>query len=244
MITDRREFLQAAAILGTAAAAGAVKVNAQPTQPNAQAIVPTAGKTTVHTLPELPYPYDALEPYIDAKTVELHHDKHQAGYVANLNKAEDELAKARGKNDYSLIDYWTKKVAFNGAGNFLHTVYWNSMGPKSPIKPSDDLMKKINEDFGSFDKFKDQFNAAAKTVEGSGWALLVVNLEGNLQIVQVENHQHLTTWNVVPILACDVWEHAYYLKYQNKRPDYVAAWWNVVNWEWVSKRFAQVRMWK
>ena len=246
MDSKRREFLETAAVLGTAAAVGtaisSVQANAQPTPPGKQATVPTAGKVDIHKLPELPYAYNALEPYIDAKTVEIHHDKHHAAYVANLNKAEDELAKARGKNDYSLIDYWTKKVSFNGAGNFLHTLYWDTMSPKSNMKPTDDLEKKLTEDFGSFEKFKEQFTSSAKTVEGSGWALLTINVDGNMQVLQAEIHQNLTTWNVIPILVCDVWEHAYYLKYQNKRPDYIAAWWNVVNWEAVSKRYAMFKM--
>jgi len=219
-----------------AAAIGSSFTNLKAEEQPAHSDTPNTVKA-IHQLPVLPYSIDGLEPYIDSKTLEIHHDKHHAAYVAGLNKAEDEIAKARAKNDYSILDYWTKKASFHGAGHFLHSLYWVSMTPKSGSKPQDVLMKKISEDFGNFDTFKNQFTAAAKSVEGSGWALLTSNFEGKLQIFQVEKHENLTTWNVVPIIACDVWEHAYYLKYQNKRPDYILAWWNIVDWESAEKRY-------
>lgn len=237
MPTNRREFIQTSAMLGTAAAfAGSILGNS----PEVHAQDKPAGAVSAYKLMPLPYPYDALEPYIDARTVELHHDKHHNAYVAGLNKAEEELAKARAKGDFSMVDYWEKKAAFHGAGNFLHNVYWNCMAPKAGGQPKGELMKKIAEDFGSFDMFKNQFSGVGKAVEGSGWALLAYTSDRKLKIYQVEKHENLTSWNAMPILACDVWEHAYYLKYQNMRADYIAAWWNVVNWDWVEKRYIEL----
>ena len=193
-----------------------------------------SGSLTKHELPSLPYAYADLEPYIDAQTMELHHSKHHKAYVDGLNKAEAELAKARAAGDFSMIQHWTKQSAFHGGGHALHTLFWQSMAsPKNGAggTPQGELSSKINEDFGSFDAFKKQFSAAALAVEGSGWAILHQRHSDNrLIILQAENQHKLSTWNTTPLLALDVWEHAYYLKYQNKRADYIQAWWNVVNW--------------
>lgn len=224
MSSKRREFLIAT---GGAVAAASLSSMAQTGQK--QSILGTPVK---HELMKLPYPYEALEPVIDARTLELHHTKHHQAYVTGLNKAEEELAKARGSNDYSLIQHWSKQASFHGAGVFLHNLYWNSMGPNAGGKPEGILGEKINKSFGNFDAFKAQFAAAAKAVEASGWAILGYKPdEDRLFVFQVENHQKLTTWNVIPLMTIDVWEHAYYLKYQNKRVDYVDAWWNLVNWK-------------
>ena len=232
MSTDRRDFIKTAAILSSAVALGTSSMKAL-------APVNNEAQKSNHTLPPLPYPYTGLEPYIDATTVELHHDKHHAAYVQNLNKAENELAQARAKNDYSMVDYWTKKVAFNGAGHFLHTIYWNTMAPKSSKQASDFLVAVINESFGNMENFKNQFSAVAKSVEGSGWALLGASADWKLHILLVEKHENMSYWNLMPVLALDVWEHAYYLKYQNKRADYIAAWWNIVNWDTVEHLIKQ-----
>ncbi|MCX7929886.1 MAG: superoxide dismutase [Chlorobi bacterium] len=196
---------------------------------------------TQHVLPPLPYPYDALEPYIDAKTMEIHHSKHHQAYVDGLNKAEAELAKARAGGDYSTVEYWSKKAAFNGGGHFLHSMFWEIMaaptkGGGSKIPPR--LESALKDSFGSVEAFRAHFSAAAAAVEGSGWALLHVRPnDGRLIVLQAENQHKLSPWGVVPIMGLDVWEHAYYLKYQNRRADYIKAWWNVVNWEKVEDNY-------
>jgi Fe-Mn family superoxide dismutase len=183
-----------------------------------------------HKLPVLPYKYNELEPIIDAGTLELHYSKHHAAYVAGLNKAEFEIVDALGRKEFGMVDYWTKKMAFHGAGHFLHTLYWNSMTPKGGGLPKGNLKDQINNDFGNFEKFKSMFNSLAGSVEGSGWALLAYRpSDKKLVVLQIENHQKLTTWDVIPLLVIDVWEHAYYLKYQNKRADYINAWWDIAN---------------
>ncbi|MDR6224618.1 superoxide dismutase [Desmospora profundinema] len=200
-----------------------------------------------HVLPPLPYPYDALEPYIDAKTMRLHHDDHHRSYVEGLNKAEKMMAQARRTGDFDLIKHWEREAAFNGAGHYLHTLFWETMTPKGGGKPTGALARQIRQDFGSFDAFKKHFSAAAEKVEGGGWAILVWSPRSHrLEILQAEKHQNLSQQDQVPLLPLDVWEHAYYLKYPNKRKDYIDAWWNVVNWPAVSRRYRQARrlLWK
>lgn len=185
-----------------------------------------------HELPPLPYDYNALEPYYDKETVRIHHDKHHATYVNNLNKAEEELAKARETGDYALIQHWEKSLAFNGSGDLLHTLFWESMTTHNDRGPRDGLLESLNKSFGSVENFQKQFSAAAVAVEGSGWALLGYQPAfDNLYVLQVENHQKLTLWGIRPILTLDVWEHAYYLKYQNRRAEWAENWWHIVNWE-------------
>ncbi len=228
---ERREFLR---MLGSVAAVGTVAWGI-PAQQQSQ----DAGEIREHTLPPLPYPYDALEPYIDAKTMELHHMRHHQAYVDGLNRAERELAKARATGDFTYVEYWSKKAAFNGGGHFLHTLFWSIMAPPGNGgggEPTGRLRQLIERDFGSFEAFRRHFSAAALAVEGSGWALLHYRpADGRLLILQVENQHKLTPWGAVPIMGIDVWEHAYYLKYQNRRKDYIEAWWNVVNWAQVEK---------
>ncbi len=236
MDTSRRDFLMTA---GGIALAGGVLAGATTAQAQgAQA----GGVLTEHKLPELPYAYDALEPYIDAMTMELHHSKHHAAYVTGLNKAEAELAKARAANDYALVQHWSRQAAFHGGGHYLHSMFWTIMAPPGNGgggKPTGALLAKIEEDFGSFEAFQAHFSAAAVAVEGGGWALLHYRPEDKrLVVLQAESQQKLSPWGSVPILGIDVWEHAYYLKHQNRRADYVKDWWNVVNWEQVAKNFA------
>ncbi|MEX1031389.1 MAG: Fe-Mn family superoxide dismutase [Paenibacillaceae bacterium] len=195
-----------------------------------------------HTLPPLPYPYKALEPHIDEQTMRIHHDKHHQSYVDGLNTAEKKLHEAREQNNFDLVKHWERELAFNGAGHYLHTIFWNIMSPKGGGLPSGPIAEQIRDDFGSFDAFKRQFSAAAEKVEGGGWAILVWSPRSHrLEILQAEKHQNLSQWDVVPLLVLDVWEHAYYLKYQNKRADYIKAWWEVVNWQHVNDRFEQAR---
>lgn len=191
-----------------------------------------------HRLPPLPYAYDALEPYIDEETMRIHHDKHHQSYVDGLNTAENKLAEARRTGDFALVKHWERELAFNGAGHYLHTIFWNEMSPQGGGRPTGALLNAIETSFGSYDAFKKQFSEAANKVEGGGWAILVWSpRSGRLEILTAEKHQNLSQWDVVPLLALDVWEHAYYLKHQNKRDDYIKDWWNVVNWPYVSERY-------
>ena len=236
MEQSRRDFL---ASTGLVAAAGLVAARpatsvAETTPVTTALTTAPAGKLTTHELPKLPFAYNALEPFIDAQTMELHHSKHHAAYVKGLNEAELELAKARASGDYSLIQHWSRKAAFNGGGHALHTLFWKTVAPAGKgggDEPTGGLLKNINDDFGSLANFKAQFSAAAIQVEGAGWAILHIrHADNRLLVLQAENQQKITAWDTTPLLALDVWEHAYYLKYQNKRADYVSAWWNVVNW--------------
>ncbi len=195
-----------------------------------------------YTLPDLPYAYDALEPHIDAQTMRIHHDKHHAGYVRGLNGALSKLAELRSAGgDQPTLQHWERKLSFNGGGHINHTLFWLGMAPAGSGgggRPGDALGERIDRDFGSFDKFAWQFKAAAAGVEGSGWGWLAWETLGQrLVVVQMENQQKLLFAGLVPILGVDVWEHAYYLKYQNQRGAYLDAFMNVVKWGEVSRRF-------
>ena len=193
-------------------------------------------KPQAFALPLLPY--RSLEPIIDDATLALHHDKHHAAYVAGANKALDELAKARDAGDFALVKHWERELAFHGSGVLLHNLYWESMAPGGKGKPAAALAEAIAASFGSQEKMLAQFAAATKAVEGSGWGVLVWEpATQRLAVLTIEKHQDLTVWGCTPILVCDVWEHAYYLKYQNKRPDYVDAWAKIIDWDGASKRF-------
>lgn len=195
-----------------------------------------------HTLPPLPYPYNALEPYIDEKTMHLHHDKHHKSYVEGLNKAEKEMEKARQSGNFSLIKHWEREAAFNGAGHYLHTIFWKNMKPKGGGKATGAIAREINRTFGGFEKFKQHFSAAAEKVEGGGWALLIWAPRAHrVEILQAEKHQNLSQQDMIPILVLDVWEHAYYLKYNSDRKAYIDAWWHVVDWDNVNYRFLKAR---
>ncbi len=198
-----------------------------------------------YELPPLPYAYDALEPYIDEQTMRLHHDKHHLAYVNGLNAALEKLEAARSSGDYGLVKHFSREAAFHGSGHLLHTIFWPNMAPAGKGgggEPDGELAAQIAKDFGSFANFKAHFSAASNAVEGSGWGLLVWEpVAGHLEILQSEKHQNLTQWGVIPLLVLDVWEHAYYLKYQNARASYVEAWWNVVNWSDVAARFKAAR---
>jgi Fe-Mn family superoxide dismutase len=198
-----------------------------------------------HELPALPYDYNALEPTIDEQTMHLHHDIHHKGYVDGLNNAEKKLAEARAAGDYALVKHWSREAAFHGSGHFMHALFWPNMAPAGKGgggEPTGELAAQIKKDFSSFEAFRKHYSAAAVAVEGSGWAVLAWQPQGKqLVILQSEKHQQLTQWGVVPLLVLDVWEHAYYLKYQNKRAAYVEAWWNVVNWADVAARLAKAR---
>lgn len=205
--------------------------------------VPVGG----HTLPPLPYAYNALEPYIAEEIMRLHHDKHHQSYVDGLNKAEREMQKARRRNDYELIKHWEREAAFHGAGHYLHTIFWEIMSPDGGGEPGGELAAQIRQDFGSFRKMKEHFSAAANEVEGGGWAFLVWSPRAQrLEILQAEKHQNLSQQDMIPLLVLDVWEHAYYLQYKNERQPYIENWWNVVNWPAVEARYhkAQELRWQ
>ncbi|MBP1157530.1 MULTISPECIES: Fe-Mn family superoxide dismutase [unclassified Paenibacillus] len=222
----------------TATQEGTWSSDIRPTTP-ALKPVPIGG----HQLPSLPYAYNALEPHIDAETMRLHHDKHHKSYVDGLNKAETMLAKARESGDFALVKHWEREAAFNGAGHYLHTIFWNVMKPGGGGPASGAIAAEIKKSFGSFEAFKKHYSAAADKVEGGGWAILVWSPRSHrLEILQAEKHQNLSQWDVIPLLVLDVWEHAYYLKYKNERSKYIEAWWNTVNWDHVNERFSAARM--
>ena len=220
----------------------------QPLTSEAAATIPTVASMLgfdanqgEYVLPPLPYAFDALEPVIDAQTMELHHSRHHQAYVNGLNLAIRKLAEARATGDFALVKHWSREVSFNGGGHVLHTLFWNNMQPVGrSSKPSDAFMRQIARSFGSLEAMKAHFSAAATAVEGGGWAILGrESLSGNLMVIQAEKQQDLTVWGMTPLLALDVWEHAYYLQYQNRRADYVKAWWEVVNWDDVSARWGR-----
>lgn len=196
-------------------------------------------------LPELPYSFDALEPSIDAKTMEIHHDKHHAAYTSNLNLAI-EGTDFEGKTIEEILvkGFDNKAVRNNGGGFYNHSLFWEILSPNGGGKPEGKLLQAIEESFGSFEKFKEEFENKAKTQFGSGWAWLSAK-DGKLQVSSTPNQDNPLMPGVevkgTPILALDVWEHAYYLNYQNRRPDYVAAFWNIVNWEKVAENFENAK---
>jgi len=195
-----------------------------------------------HTLPDLPYPYDAFTSVIDEETMHLHHDKHHAGYVAGLNAAEAALAEARRNNDFKAVKHLSREAAFHGSGHILHTIFWENLSPDGGGTPGGELASAINRDFGGFDSFRAQLTAASNAVEGSGWGVLGYNkIFGNLVVLQAEKHQDLVQWGTVPLLVVDVWEHAYYLKYQNRRPEFVAALFDIFNWDDATRRLAAAK---
>lgn len=189
------------------------------------------------TRPQLPYSYDALEPHIDAQTMEIHHSKHHQGYINNANKLLEGTEWA-DKEPCEILQNLAKipenirtGVQNNVGGHCNHSFFWATISPNGGGMPTGSLAEKINEDFGSFEAMKEQFNAAAATRFGSGWAWLVLNKDGNLEVISTANQDSPLSIGYTRVLGLDVWEHAYYLNYQNKRPDYIQAFWNVVNWE-------------
>lgn len=196
-------------------------------------------------LPELDYKHDALEPHIDAKTMEIHHGKHHAGYTKKLNAAIEgtDLEGKTIENILINLDLSNKAVRNNGGGFYNHSLFWKVMSPNGGGEPSGELAKAIDESFGSFEAFKDAFSTAAAGQFGSGWAWLCVHKDGKLEVCSTANQDNPLMPNVgcggTPVLGLDVWEHAYYLNYQNRRPDYIDAFFNVINWEEVSKRYSE-----
>ncbi|XP_046406084.1 superoxide dismutase [Mn], mitochondrial isoform X2 [Ischnura elegans] len=196
-----------------------------------------------HCLPDLPYDFNALEPVISAEIMKLHHGKHHATYVTNLNVAEEKLHEAKAKNDVSAIIALAPALKFNGGGHINHSIFWSNLSPNGGGEPSGDLMQAICRDFGSFENFKTQLQATAVGVQGSGWGWLGFNKQSKrLQLAACANQDPLeATTGLVPLFGIDVWEHAYYLQYKNVRPDYVKNIFNIANWKDVEARFNQAQ---
>lgn len=234
---NRRQMLGA---LGSLAVAGgwigleADETIAGPTEQGA------VDKPKEYTLAPLSYDYDALEPHIDARTMTLHHDKHHAGYVEGLNRAMAGLAAMRGAgsaDDLAAVRYLTDELAFHGSGHVLHSIFWKNMKENGGGEPAGSLSRHIDRDFGSCSRMQAHLSAAAQNIQGSGWGILAWEpLGGRMLVLAAEKHQNATMWGCVPLLVLDVWEHAYYLKYQNNRGRYIKAFWNVVNWASVAWR--------
>ncbi len=230
---DKRSFLKTSALLGISALLHPFSAWAAPKE--------------IFTLPALSYGFDALEPHIDKMTMEIHHGKHHKSYVDNLNKAitGTPLEKMSLFEIMKTVSKHPTAVRNNAGGHYNHSMFWSIMAAPNTDKPSADLIAAITKKFGSFDKFKEEFNKAATTRFGSGWAWLVVDTKGELMITSTPNQDN-PLMDVVPakergfpVMGIDVWEHAYYLKYQNKRPDYIANWWNVLNWKAISERYTE-----
>ena len=201
-----------------------------------------------YSLPDLPYSYDALEPFIDTQTMEIHHQKHHNAYITKLNAALESSSAWQGKdieevvkNPNSVPENIRTAVRNNGGGHYNHSLFWNIMGPNAGGEPGGDLASSIDEAFGSFAEFKEEFSGAAANRFGSGWAWLVLDPSGKLVVLSTANQDNPITEGFKPLMGLDVWEHAYYLKYQNRRPEYVDNWWNVVNWSAVADKFDSLK---
>jgi Fe-Mn family superoxide dismutase len=203
-----------------------------------------------YTLPPLPYAYDALEPHIDARTMEIHHTKHHQAYTDKLNAALETCPQEVQNKDILEIlsnlsvvqDSQRGAVNFNGGGYDNHKLFWNNMKANGGGEPGGAIADAINASFGSFTSFKETFSSKTAVIQGSGWGWLVFNPSSKkVEFITMPNQDSPRTKGLIPLLGCDVWEHAYYLKYQNKRPDYIASWWNVINWDEVNKRLSQIK---
>ncbi|HVZ73803.1 MAG TPA: superoxide dismutase [Polyangia bacterium] len=191
-----------------------------------------------YTLPELTYDYGALEPHVSARIMELHHSKHHAAYVTGANQTLEKLDEARAKGDFAAIAALERALAFHTSGHLLHSIFWTNLAPKAGGQPDGKLAEAINKDFGSFDTFKKQLNAAASTIMGSGWAALVREpVAGKLLVTQIYDHQSNGIQGATPLLVLDAWEHAFYLQYENRKTEFFDAVWNLWNWKDVAKRF-------
>ncbi len=234
MKLDRREFLRLAgmgAVAGSLATAGFA--------------APEGGgeDKMAFELPDLPYAYDALEPYYDEQTVRLHHDKHHAAYVAGLNGAVEQAERMLKSGDFGHAKAVAKATAFHGSGHMLHSIFWTNMKPGGGGEPTGELAEAISKQFGSFGSFKKLFLATTNAVEGSGWGILAFCPTTHmLAVLQAEKHENLAVWGLMPILALDVWEHACYLKYQNKRTEWTKAFMDhLVNWDEVARRLKEAK---
>ena len=239
---DRRRVLQGLGLglAGAGALAGVQGVGADDDEgkPGQEVDLSGAYGGGEYTLPDLPYEYDALEPTIDARIMELHHSAHHQGYVAGTNAALDELAELRESGDFEGIKRVKRDLSFNLSGHVNHSIFWENMSPDGGGEPEGALCDRLIEDFGSVERFREEFSEAAKTVESNGWAWLFYEpVADRLIIGQVESQNRLEHQGTTPLLGLDVWEHAYYLQYENRRGEYVESWWDVVDWDDVAQRY-------
>ncbi|HEY9808013.1 MAG TPA: superoxide dismutase [Halomicronema sp.] len=248
MSLNRRNFLFITGASVAAVTAGACNAlgNSRVVSKNSSTPTQIAQNTGAFELAPLPYAFNALEPHIDARTMEFHHDKHHAAYVKNLNDAITKHPELKGKTAEELVRDINKipedirtSVRNNGGGHVNHTMFWEIMSPNGGGEPTGAIADAIKQSFGSFDNFKKQFNDAGAKRFGSGWAWLVRTPAGKLEVTSTANQDSPFMDGNYPIMGNDVWEHAYYLNYQNRRADYLTAWWNVVNWDEINKRFAK-----
>jgi len=247
MMITRRQAIKTTALASAALATLPGAIAQQPLPTGRVERLITTTDSGPFTLPPLPYAYDALEPHIDAQTMQIHHDKHHAAYVANLNKAIAEFPDLGNKPVENLLkdlnsvpDKIRTAVRNNGGGHYNHSLFWQMMKKDGGGEPAGDLAKAIAAGFGSFSAFKDNFTKAALGQFGSGWAWLAFDGQ-KLRIEPTPNQETVLSVGGTQLLGLDVWEHAYYLKYQNKRADYIAAWWNVVNWDFVAERHSKLK---
>jgi Fe-Mn family superoxide dismutase len=231
---DRKQFLSASAILSAASILPTQSVLAENYAANGLDKLTDANGNFLH-LP-LPYNKNFLEPYMDEETVYLHHTFHHGGAVKGANNDLKMIRKAMDENNLETVDYWTKKLSYHFSSHILHSIFWTNLTNKK-TDPSGDLLKRIEKDFGSYDKLKGYISKTSKDVDGNGWGILGYQpYSDKLTILQCENHEKLTQWGVIPLLVIDVWEHSYYLKYKNKRSDFVDAMMNIINWDSVAER--------
>lgn len=236
---NRREFMESSLVASGLAFAAAGTAMAQGRARYTDKLTDESGK---YAVAPLPYANDALEPAIDARTVDLHYNNHHKPAAAAANRAEEELAKARESGQFALVKHHEKELAYQLSSHILHTIYWTNLGGKGG-EPGGELAKAINTEFGSYARFKAQLAAVSGAVEASGWGVLGYHPSTKkLMILQCENHQKQTAWGIVPLLLVDVFEHAYYLKYQNRRAEYVSNLFNIINWENVAARYDAARV--
>ena len=231
---NRKQFLSASAILSAATILPDQSVLAQNYQANGLDKLTDASGNFLHQ--PLPYNKNFLEPYMDEETVYLHHTFHHGGAVKAANKDLQMIRKAMDENNLETVDYWTRKLSYHFSSHVLHTIFWTNLTNKK-TEPKGDLLKRIEKDFGSYDKLKGYLSKTSKDVDGNGWGILGYQpYSDKLTIMQCENHEKLTQWGVIPLLVLDVWEHSYYLKYKNKRSDIVDAMLNILDWDNVADR--------
>lgn len=232
---DRKEFLTTSAILAGATILPSNSVFAENINNNGIDKLTDENGNFIHQ--PLPYNTDYLEPFMDAETLHLHHTFHHGGAVKGANKDIEMIKKVMNSEDLTLADHWTKKLSFHLSSHILHSIFWTNLANKKS-QPTGDLLKRIEKDFGSTNKMQGMIAKISKSIEGSGWGILAYQpYSDNLVVLQCENHHKLTLWGAVPLLVIDVWEHAYYLKYKNKRGDFVDALMNIINWDNVAQRY-------
>ena len=232
---DRKEFITTSAILAGATILPSNSVFAENINNNGIDKLTDENGNFIHQ--PLPYNTDYLEPFMDAETLHLHHTFHHGGAVKGANKDIEMIKKVMNSEDLTLADHWTKKLSFHLSSHILHSIFWTNLANKKS-QPTGDLLKRIEKDFGSTNKMQGMIAKISKSIEGSGWGILAYQpYSDNLVILQCENHQKLTVWGAIPLLVIDVWEHAYYLKYKNKKGDFVDALMNIINWDNVAQRY-------